>query len=158
MEGADLVEGVALASFPIDGPGVTEFLARWIRGLRFLDTTRALVLGGVTLAGLAVVDVTGLAAALARPVLVVNRREPSDHRVRAALRAAGLAERASLLARTPVSQQMGPGLWAAFAGADAEQVRGWLEASRRKSALPEALRMAHLIAAAVARGSSRGRA
>jgi uncharacterized protein len=158
MEGADLVEGVAIASFPIDGAGVTEFLAGWIGGLRFLHTAQAVVLGGITLAGLAVVDVPGLAAALARPVVVVNRREPSDGRVGAALRAAGLADREALLGRAPLSVPVGERLWAACAGAETTQVRSWLEASRHKSALPEPLRLAHLIAAAVASGSSRGRA
>ena len=36
MEGPDLVEGVAVTRFPIDGSGVTDFLAAWIAGLRFL--------------------------------------------------------------------------------------------------------------------------
>ena len=49
-------------------------------------------------------------------------------------------------------------LHAAVAGALRERAQALLLASRGKSALPEALRVAHLIAAAVARGSSRGRA
>ena len=34
MEGADLVEGVALGSFPVDGDDPTGYLARWVAGLR----------------------------------------------------------------------------------------------------------------------------
>jgi len=34
-EGADLVEGVALTQFQVDGDDATGFLARWVRGLRF---------------------------------------------------------------------------------------------------------------------------
>jgi len=158
MEGADLVEGVAISSFPVDGEDVTGFLAAFVDGLRFRPSARALVLGGLTLAGLAVVDVRRLAAAIRLPVVVVNRRQPQDEPVVAALRAAGLSERAELVTGAPASWPAAPGLWAACAGAEPGVVRAWLERSRRKSALPEPLRLAHLIAAAVSSGSSRGRA
>lgn len=158
MEGRDLVEGVAVTRFPVDGEGVTEFLAGWIGGLRFRPALQAVVLGGVTVAGLAVVDVPALAAALGLPVLVVNRREPVDHRVEGALRKAGLAHRAEVLARAPRSRALGEGLFVGCAGATPEQAERVVRATRRKGELPEALRVAHLVAAALARGSSRGRA
>ena len=78
MEGPDLVEGVALARFPVDGEGATEFLSDWVRGLRAYPSLQGVILGGITLAGLAVVDAEALAAGLERPVLVVTRRAPSD--------------------------------------------------------------------------------
>ena len=57
MEGADLVEGVAITRFPVDGDAVTEFLGRWVRDLRFHAGLQGIVLGGITIAGLGVVDV-----------------------------------------------------------------------------------------------------
>jgi endonuclease V-like protein UPF0215 family len=158
MEGADRVEGVALSAFPVDGDEVTAFLARWIGGLRFRRATHGVVLGGITLAGLAVVDLPALARATGLPVMAVGRRDPRGHRVAEALRAAGLAARLPLLERTPEAFAVEPGLHVAVAGAEPERARALLLAARAKSALPEPLRLAHLIAAAVARGSSRGRA
>ena len=32
MEGHDLVEGIALGEFPVDGPDATSFLSDWIAG------------------------------------------------------------------------------------------------------------------------------
>jgi endonuclease V-like protein UPF0215 family len=157
VEGGDRLEGVAIRDFPVDGDDVTAFLAAWIRGLRFHPAAHGLVLGGVTIAGLAVVDLTALADALGLPVLAVSRRDPSGHRVASALAAAGLAARIPLLERTPAPWRVDTGLFAAVAGAPRERAEALLLASRGKSALPEALRVAHLIAAAVARGSSRGR-
>jgi hypothetical protein len=158
MEGPDRIEGVALASFPVDGDDVTAFLARWIGGLRFRRAAHGVVLGGITLAGLAVVDLPALARATALPVMAVGRRDPSGHRVAEALRAAGLAARVPLLERTPQAFAIARGLHVAVAGAEPERARALLLAARAKSALPEPLRVAHLVAAAVARGSSRGRA
>jgi endonuclease V-like protein UPF0215 family len=157
MEAADRVEGVAITRFPVDGDDATGFLARWITSLRFHDAAQGVVLGGVTLAGLAVVDPPRLADALGLPVLVTNRRAPSNERVGAALESAGLAERRAILERAPEPFRLHDGLWVSAAGTDADGARALLRPAVGKSALPEPLRLAHLIAAAVVRGSSRGR-
>ena len=38
MEGADLVEAIAVTEFPVDGADATNFLAQWIEGLRLRPT------------------------------------------------------------------------------------------------------------------------
>lgn len=157
MEGADLVEGVVMTTFPIDGAGVTEFLADWVQGLRFRAGLHAVVLGGITIAGLAVVDVAQLAETLTLPVLVVNRKDPRNHRLSGALRAAGLTDRLALVERTPRSIAVSDGLYLACAGISEPDALGLLDASRRKGEMPEPLRLAHLIASAAVRGESRGR-
>ncbi|MDX1649179.1 MAG: DUF99 family protein, partial [Myxococcota bacterium] len=80
-EGASRVEAVAVSSFPLDGADVTDFLVAWIRALRFRPSLQAVALGGVTLAGLAVVDVEALAEGLNLPVLVASRKDPARSRV-----------------------------------------------------------------------------
>lgn len=157
-EGASRVEAVAVTSFPVDGAEVTAFLAAWIRGLRFRPSLQAVALGGVTMAGLAVVDVEALAEDLALPVIVASRKDPARSRVAGALRAAGLPERIPTLERAPAAVAVEDGLHLAFAGLAEAEARGLLAAVRDKSALPEPVRVAHLIAAALVRGSSRGRA
>jgi endonuclease V-like protein UPF0215 family len=161
VEGCDRVEGVALTNFPVDGAGVTNFLARWIDSLRFRASLQGVVVGGITIAGLAVIDLAGLAATLALPVISVVRRDPSGNRVADALCAAPLHdrnERLDTLHRTPPARAMSGGPYFSCAGIEAERAEAWLRATRQKSDFPEALRLAHLIAGAVATGQSRGRA
>jgi hypothetical protein len=158
MEGGDLVEGVAITRFPVDGDGSTGFLADWISGLRFARGLHGVVLGGITIAGLGVVDVPLLSERLGLPVVVVNRRDPRAHRLDQALRAAGLADRIPIVERTPPALALDARLFVAAAGMEAERAIEWVHANRRKSLLPEPLRIAHLIAAALASGQSRGRA
>lgn len=158
MEGPDLVEGVALTRFPVDGEGVTDFLAGWVGGLRVRPSLQGIVIGGITLAGLAVVDVPELAERAGLPVLVTNRRDPSDHRLDDALRAAGLAHRIETVRHCPPARPASDGLFVACAGIAPEQGAALVAASQRKAELPEPLRLAHMIARAVARGESRGRA
>jgi endonuclease V-like protein UPF0215 family len=157
MEGSDLVEGVAMTSFPIDGAGVTDFLAAWIQGLRFRPGLQGIVLGGITIAGLAVVDVERLSQSLDLPVLVLNRKDPRNHRLDTALESAGLADRLDVVDRIPPSFSVSDGLYLACAGASPEEAARLIDATRRKGEMPEPLRLAHLIASAVARGESRGR-
>jgi endonuclease V-like protein UPF0215 family len=157
MEGADLVEVVAITHFPVDGAGATDFLAAWVNGLRLRPALQAVVLGGITIAGLGVLEVERLSRALRRPVLVVNRRAPVNHRLVHALERAGFAERREAVERTPPAHPAGPRLYVAAAGMGAEEAVSLVQAVRRKSELPEALRIAHLVARAVTMGESRGR-
>jgi endonuclease V-like protein UPF0215 family len=157
MEGHDLVEAVAVTEFPVDGADAAGFLADWIGGLRFASGLHAVVLGGITIAGLGVVDSRALAARLGLPVIAVHRQPPEDRPLVDALGAAGLEERIPLVQAAPDAWQLDEGLWVAQAGAGRNEVRALLERARGKSRLPEALRLAHLIGGAVAAGQSRGR-
>jgi endonuclease V-like protein UPF0215 family len=156
MEGADLVESVAIARFPVDGDDVTDFLAEWIAGLRIRPALHGLLFAGITMAGLAVLEPRRLAERLGLPVVVVNRRSPDDAPLRRALEKAGLATRTALLEQAPRSFPADR-LHASVAGADRAWTCRLLAATRSKSDLPEALRIAHLIARALETGESRGR-
>lgn len=157
MEGCDLVEGVAVAEFPVDGADATTFLGDWIDTLPWRQAVQAVVLGGITLAGLGLVDIDALANRLGIPVLAVTRRATAASRLPKALHAAGLHERLPVAERAPRSIHVRPGLHVACAGATPARATALVEATLRKSRMPEPLRVAHLIAAALERGASRGR-
>jgi hypothetical protein len=157
MEGGDLVEGVAIDRFPVDGEDPAAHLGRWIGGLRSAAALHGVLLGGVTIAGLGVIDLPWLAQALGLPVMVVNRQEPRNDLLEQALEAAGLAARIAVLRRTPAAWRHESGVWVACAGAERELAAALIAESRSKSRMPEPLRLAHLIAGAIATGESRGR-
>ncbi len=157
MEGCDLVEGVATTRFPVDGADATAFLADWICGLRFHRALQGIVVGGITIAGLGVLDIRRLHSATEVPVLVVNRKRPTDDAVVGALRSAGLEERIATVENSPRAFDCGNRLFAACAGCSPEESRALLAATLGKARLPEPLRLAHLIARAMATGESRGR-
>jgi endonuclease V-like protein UPF0215 family len=157
MEGADRIESVALGRFPVDGEEVTAYLAGWIAGLRTRPALQGVILGGITVAGLAVVDVTALAERLRLPVLVVTRRNPVGSDLADALRAAGLDRRLPVLERVPRAFGVGEGLYLAHAGASRPEAERLVLSCLAKSRLPEPLRVAHLIGQAMVLGESRGR-
>lgn len=158
MEGSDLVEGVAITRFPVDGDGATPFLVGWIRDLRFHPALHGIVLGGITIAGLGVVDISSLSREVGVPVMAVNRKNPANHRLHDALRAAGLPERMEVVDRTPGAVRLPAGVWLSCAGTDPDAAANLVSACTAKAVLPEPLRLAHLIARAVSTGESRGRA
>jgi uncharacterized protein len=157
MEGSDLVEAIAVTEFPVDGDGVTAFLADWIRARRFAPALHGVLFSGITLAGLAVLDANALAREIGTPVVVVNRKDRSDAPLRGALAAAGFAERAALLESAPRPFPLPGGLRASIAGGIPELAAALIARTRAKSDLPEPLRLAHLFAHALVRGESRGR-
>ena len=157
MEGADLVESVAVSSFAVDGDDVTGFLAAWLGDLRSRASLQAVLLGGITMAGLGVVDVTQLARRLDTPVLVATRREPSDAQLAEALGAAGLEQRVPIVERSPRATRVLDGLFVAQAGTTEDEAARLVRATLRKANLPETLRVAHLIGRALVLGESRGR-
>ena len=158
MEGATLVEGLAFGSFPVDGEGATDYLAQWITGLRWHLTLQAVVLGGITLAGLGIIDLEKLAQHLAIPVMAVTRHNPAQSRLSYALTAAGFHERISLLEHIPPAHQLEPGLYVAISGTELTDAAQIIRATKGKARFPEPLRIAHLIGTALVEGQSKGRA
>jgi endonuclease V-like protein UPF0215 family len=157
MEGSDRIESVAMGEFPVDGEDVTGYLAGWIGGLRTRPALQGVILGGVTVAGLAVVDVADLAERLGLPVLVVTRRNPVGSDLAEALRSAGLDHRLALLQRVPRAFGVGEGLYLAHAGTTRAEAERLVLSCLAKSRLPEPLRVAHLIGQAIVLRESRGR-
>jgi uncharacterized protein len=157
MEGHEVIESVALGEFPVDGEGATEYLATWIGGLRSRPMLQAVILGGITIAGLGVVDVTALSELLGVPVLVVTRHDPGRSDLADALRAAGLSHRLQILDRIPRAYGVGAGLYLAHAGASRVEAERLALATLGKAQLPEPLRVAHLIGQAIVLRQSRGR-
>jgi uncharacterized protein len=157
MEGADRIESVAMGAFPVDGEDVTGYLAGWIGGLRTRPALQGVILGGITVAGLAVVDVADLAERLGLPVLVVTRRSPVGSDLAAALHSAGLDHRLPLVQRVPRAFGVGEGLHLAHAGTSRAEAERLVLSCLAKSRLPEPLRIAHLIGQAIVLRESRGR-
>ena len=157
MEGRDLVEAVAITSFPVDGDAATDFLAGWIETLRCRPSIQAVVLGGITIAGLGLVDLDQLASRLGVPVLAATRRNPAQSDLRQALLAAGLEVRIPLVERSPPSHRIGDGLYVAASGIVETAAAVLIRSTLGKARLPEPLRVAHLIGRALVSGESRGR-
>lgn len=152
MAGSALVEGVLMTRLPIDGGLATETLADWIRGSRFHPSLRAILIEGITIAGLSVVDLPRLHALAGIPVISVRRKLPRPGRLEEALRKLGFEDRVPSIAAAGEMHRF-ESLHFAAAGLSPEAARAILEENRGRGKMPEGIRIAQMIGGAVGRGT-----
>ena len=113
---------------------------------------------GITCGGFNVVDIHGLHERLGMPVLVVLRRPPNyDGFYHALTHVADAEQKRALVEKAGAPEQEGK-LWVQRAGLTLAEARRMLEKTTVHGALPEPLRLAHIIAGGVTTGKSRGNA
>lgn len=153
------LDGVIVDHVRRDGRNSTERIVAAVRGSRFAGHVQAVVLQGIALAGFNVVDIQALHVALGLPVLVVARKRPDLAAMRRALlgRVRGGARKWALIERAGEMEPLG-GVFVQRVGFERERARRFLRELSVHGALPEPLRVAHLIAGAIGSGQSRGRA
>ncbi len=139
-----------------DGMRATATIRGMLTTGRLAHQAQAVVLDGIAVGGFNVVDLPRLSEALGVPVLAVMRRRPDLDAVRRALQRTTHAGR-----RWRVIERAGPiwegdGMCFQVAGAPAGLARRILQVASPFERYPEALRIAHLIGGALARGTSRG--
>ena len=153
------LDGVLVDRVRRDGVNSTARVASMLERSPFDGHVRALLLNGIALAGFNVVDIHALHERLGRPVLVVARKEPDLGAIRRAL----LRRTPGGLRKWRLIEKAGPmealeGVWVQRAGLSSAQAAQLLRDSRVQGVLPEPIRVAHLIAGALATGTSRGAA
>lgn len=156
------VEGVMVSHVTIDGMDSTGQLLKMLSGSRYLDQVKLIMLDGAALGGFNVVDITQLFDELAIPIITVTRDRPDYVELEKALKKHfdDWMERLTLMRRVePKEFHTGDStLWIGSIGIDRDGIEEILKLATVQGALPEALRIAHLIASAISRGESRGRA
>lgn len=151
-------EGLVWGRVRKDGWNATDALCRALEGGKFLAQLHAVLLDGVTFGGFNVVDLPELAGRLGRPCVSVMRRPPDLDAVERALRHLPRPERRlARLRRAGPIHQMG-GFTFQVQGAEPAWVAELLARVTDRGHVPEPLRLAHLIGAAVVTGESGKRA
>lgn len=162
MRGGSYVEAVLRTRVTVDGWDATERLAELLERSRYREQVQCLMLDGVCLGGFNVVDLDALHARFGWPVLTVTRDPPDKEAIEAALRKhfPDAEARLALLQRHPlerVATAHNP-VWVKHVGMPLADAAELVRRTTVRGALPEPLRLAHLIAAALRNGESRGRA
>ena len=152
------LDGVVSGRVRHDGRNATKRMIELISGSQFEKYVRAVLLGGIAVAGFNVVDIHALHAALDRPVVVVARRPPRYAKIRAALAHVRGGERKWALIEAAGPMEPVGGIYVQRAGISLADTAAMLEATTLHGKLPEPVRAAHLIAGGVVNGRSRGRA
>jgi endonuclease V-like protein UPF0215 family len=156
------VEGVLTTRVHIDGTDATEVLAATISRSRYRRGLALVLLDGAALGGFNVVDIDALHESIGVPVATVTRDKPDLDAMERVLRRkfADGERRAEILRRNELIRVETPHkpLYATVAGLPPHELREAIHRCTVRGALPEPVRVAHLIATAIVKGESKGNA
>lgn len=155
---ADLrLDGVLTGTVDKDGADAADALAGLVLDSKFAGHIRLIMLQGIALGGFNVVDVPLLKQTTGLPVLVVSRINPDM----AAIKKALLTEIPGGRHKWSIIEALGDmepvqGVYIQRAGLSREEASSVITRFHINSRIPEPIRVAHLIAGAIATGQSRG--
>ena len=156
------IEGVMTTEVDVDGKNSTSQLIKMLTCSRYLSQLKLIMLDGAALGGFNVIDVHRLHDELGIPVITVTRDKPDYGEIENALHKYFDDWKSRLAMMRKVEPQEfqtehSP-IWVGSVGIEHDEIAEILKLATVQGALPEALRIAHLIASAISRGESRGRA
>ncbi|TAL48199.1 DUF99 family protein [archaeon] len=160
--GGNFIDGILRTDITVDGIDATEKISTLINSTRHKQQLKIVMFDGITLGGFNIVDMVQLHARTDLPMIAVNRKKPNIDNVKSALKKFPDFE-----ARWRMVEHAGEiksflsehgRIFYQAIGIDDEQAREAIEISTTHSAIPEPLRVAHLIATGIVKGESGGRA
>lgn len=155
------LEAVMRTEVEVDGDDATDRLVEMVEGSRYAEQVALVIVDGIALAGFNVIDMESFHERAGMPIATVTRDEPDMAGIESALRKhfTDWEMRLSLVTRVPL-RPLDTGhkpLYASVVG------MGWADFARLvqtmtvRGVVPEPVRIAHLVSAAMVRGESRGR-
>ncbi len=162
MRAPSYIEAIMRCEVEVDGSDANEKLAAMINSSRYKEQLKLVMLDGVALGGFNVVDIDRLHMDTGVPIVTVTREEPDVLAMETALKEHfdDWQERLDIIKSGElyrIETKHKP-LFVKFVGIDLEEVKEIIGLSIVRGALPEALRVAHLIATGIIHGESHGRA
>jgi endonuclease V-like protein UPF0215 family len=161
--GGGFFDGVLKTDVEIDGMDATTALIKTINASRHKKQLRVIMLKGITLGGFNMVNISKLHKNTGLPVIVVNRKMPDLKEIKTALQNfADFEERWKCIKNAGKIHKMkiekNKNIYFQFKGLKKDEAEAIIRLSCTRSLIPEPLRVAHLIASALIKGESGGRA
>ncbi|MBW2980377.1 DUF99 family protein [Candidatus Woesearchaeota archaeon] len=157
FRGGQWIDGVLSTKITIDGSNSTSRLISMINKSKFKPQLQCIILDGIALGGFNIIDVKELNKKTRIPVLVVIRRMPDFKRIMAALKKLKKEHKYKLIQKAGQVHKIGK-VYVQMSGLSLEQAKQILKITCTHSLLPEPIRVAHLIAAGITVGESKGNA
>jgi len=145
-------DGVMHTKIAVDGFDATDSISSMITGSSHYKQLRVIMLNGITFAGFNIVDVKALNVATKLPVITVTREKPDFADIRKALQNLPNSEArwaAILDAGEPIevsTRNEKAKVYMQTVGVSKEDAQKILRLTSTRSNIPEALRVAHIIA------------
>ena len=155
------LDGVMRTEVTIDGVDATEKIADMIKKSPHYEELRVVILNGITFAGFNVVDINKLFKTVNLPVIAVAREKPDLEKIRNALENLPECERRWQAIESAgkiievQTRNTGETVYTQIAGVSQEDAEKILKSTSTRSNIPEALRVAHIIASGLTRSGEK---
>ncbi len=156
------VEGVMMSEITIDGMDSTDAIIKMVNASRYKRQLRLIMIDGAALGGFNVVDMSRVWKDTGIPVATITRYEPDFEEIEKALKShfSDWEERLELMRTGNLAklETDNKPIWVDSVGIEPDKLKETIANATVRGALPEAIRLAHLIGTAMVKGESHGRA
>ena len=161
FRGGTWLDGVLRTYISGDGDDSTEKIIDMVNNTRHKDQIGVIMLDGITFGGFNVVNIKEIFNKTGIPVIIIIRKFPNFEKIKKALmRFEDFEERWNFIqeAGTVYKIENKEPIYIQIYGIDLKDATEIVHLSTTRSAIPEPIRVAHLIAAGVETGESKGSA
>ncbi|MFW5912157.1 MAG: DUF99 family protein [Candidatus Hadarchaeota archaeon] len=164
--GGDGLDGVLVRDIEIDGMDLTSTLVGMINGSRHKEQLQIIMTYGITFGGFNILDTKTVYNETGLPIIVVSRKKPDMESVKEALknlpdwkRRWNILKNSGELTsvKTGNFQEIRSTIYIQTCGIDGSEAKEIVKMSSTRSAIPEPIRLAHIISTGISRGESVGR-
>jgi endonuclease V-like protein UPF0215 family len=155
FRGGSFLDGVLSTKVKIDGNDSTKKLISMINKCKFKSQLQCIILDGIAFGGFNIIDINELNKKTKIPVIVVIRNYPDFKKIKKALEKIKKKNKYELIEKAGEIGKIGK-IYCQLAGISLAKTKEILKISCTRSLLPEPIRAAHLIAAGIIKGESRG--
>ncbi|KYK25926.1 hypothetical protein AYK26_01455 [Euryarchaeota archaeon SM23-78] len=155
--GGNFMDGLLSCYVEKDGDDATVKIIDMIKDCKFRPQIQAIFLDGIAVAGFNVINPAVIYKETKIPVVVIIREYPDYKKLFAALEKLGMKKKIEIIKNMPKPVKIND-IYVQNVGISRKDTIKLLNITCPRSKVPEAIRVAHLIASGVADGQSRGRA
>ncbi len=163
FRGGKFLDGIFKTEIEIDGMNATNILTRLLNNSKHKEQLKVIMLNGITMGGFNMIDISKLSKKTGLAVIVINRKKPNLKKIKKALKRFNNFEKRWGCIKNAGSIYMmklekNKNTYYQFNGLKQKEAERIIKLSCTRSLIPEPLRVAHLIASALIKGESGGRA
>ncbi len=147
-------EGMVWGQVRQDGWNATDKVCQLLEGGKFLPQLHLVLLDGIAFGGFNIVDLPKLSQRLDLPCVTIMRRMPNFTKIEQAIHNLSYPQRRLQLLKKAGEIHAYPPFYFQVCGEEPDVIAGVLPKLTDTGKVPEALRLAHLIGAAVINGES----
>lgn len=157
FRGGLAMDGVLSTKASVDGRNSTQKIAKMINRCKFKPQLRTIFLHGIAVGGFNIIDIPKLHKLTKIPIIIVIRDYPDFKKIYSTLKKLKMQDKIQLIEKLPKPIKFGK-IYIQHIGIPLDKTKQLLKTTCTRSFIPEPLRAAHLIAAGIVKGESRGRA